>query len=279
MTDSHAHLDAAAFDGDRDAVLARARAAGVRRIVSIGMLDEAGSWERTFTLVDRLHPGGGDHRNPDLPELWTTVGCHPHDARRFSDSGGEEALARRAGRPRLLAIGEVGLDYHHDLSPRPLQRDVFRRQIRVARELGLPVVVHHRDAEDDFLRIADEEGLESCGAIMHCFTASRRLADAAVERGFLISFSGILTFADAEDLRAVAAAVPVDRLLVETDCPWLTPAPFRGRRNEPMRVVETARTLATAVGLAPDEVEAATDANFSRFFGMSGENDCVPPVR
>ncbi len=268
MTDSHAHIDDPAFDADREAMLSRASAAGVRRILSIGMLDEAGSWERAFALVDRLHPDGSDHENPNLPQLWTTVGCHPHDAHRFSGDGGEEALARRAARPRLLAIGEAGLDYHYDLSPRPEQRDVFRRQIRVARDLGLPVVVHHRDAEDDFLRIADEEGLAECGAILHCFTASRRLADAALERGFLISFSGILTFPSAADLRATAAAVPADRLLVETDCPLLTPAPFRGKRNEPMRVVETARVLASAAGLTPAELEAATDANFSRFFGL-----------
>ncbi len=268
MTDSHAHLDAPEFDADRDDVLRNARAAGVGRIVSIGMLDERESWERAFGLVDRLHPDGEDHGDPELPELWTTVGCHPHDASRFDETGGEEALSRRADRARLLAIGEVGLDYHYDLSPRPQQRDAFRRQIRVARELGLPVVVHHRDAEDDFLRIADEEGLADAGAIMHCFTATRRLADAAVERGFLISFSGILTFRNAGDLREIAAAVSVERLLVETDCPYLTPAPFRGRRNEPMRVVETARVLAAATGLAPDELEAATDANFSRFFGL-----------
>ncbi len=279
MTDSHAHLDAAEFDPDRDEVLLRARDAGVSRIVSIGMVDEAGSWERAFALVDRFHPDGEDHGNPELPELWTTVGCHPHDASRFDASGGEEALARRARRPRLLAIGEVGLDYHYDLSPRAAQRDGFRRQIRVARELRLPVVVHHRDAEEDFLRIADEESLDECGAIMHCFTASRPFAEAALERGFLISFSGILTFRNAGDLRSTARAVPLDRLLVETDCPYLTPIPFRGRRNEPMRVFETARTLSALVGVSLAELETATDENFSRFFGLSPESRPTPAVR
>ncbi|MYB31004.1 MAG: TatD family deoxyribonuclease, partial [Acidobacteria bacterium] len=220
MTDSHAHLDQPAFGPDRRAVLARAARAGVSTVVSIGMLDGEGSWEDTFSLVDALHPDGADHSEEEAPQLFTTLGCHPHDARLFGELGGEERLAELARRPRLLAIGEVGLDYHYDLSPRPEQRDVFRRQIRMARELGLPVVVHHRDAEDDFLRIADEEDLAGCGAILHCFTASERLARAGWERGFLISFSGILTFKNAEDLRRTAALVPLDHLLVETDSPY-----------------------------------------------------------
>ncbi len=270
MTDSHAHLDQPAFGPDRGAVLARAARAGVSTVVSIGMLDGEGSWEDTFSLVDALHPGGADHEGGEAPQLFTTLGCHPHDARLFGELGGEERLAELARRPRLLAIGEVGLDYHYDLSPRPEQRDVFRRQIRTARELGLPVVVHHRDAEDDFLRIADEEDLAACGAILHCFTASERLARAAWERGFLISFSGILTFRNAEDLRRTAALVPLDHLLVETDSPYLAPVPHRGKRAEPAMVVETARCLAGARGTELADIEAATDANFRRFFFDSG---------
>ena len=266
MTDSHAHLDQPAFGPDRRAVLARAARAGVSTVVSIGMLDGEGSWEDTFGLVDALHPDGADHSESEAPQLFTTLGCHPHDARLFGELGGEERLAELARRPRLLAIGEVGLDYHYDLSPRPEQRDVFRRQIRTARELGLPVVVHHRDAEDDFLRIADEEDLAACGAILHCFTASERLARAAWERGFLISFSGILTFKNAEDLRRTAALVPLDHLLVETDSPYLAPVPHRGKRAEPAMVVETARALAAARTADLEEIEAATDANFRRFF-------------
>ncbi|MXZ59466.1 MAG: TatD family deoxyribonuclease [Acidobacteria bacterium] len=266
MTDSHAHLDQPAFGPDRRAVLARAARAGVSTVVSIGMLDGEGSWEDTFSLVDALHPDGADHSEEEAPQLFTTLGCHPHDARLFGELGGEERLAELARRPRLLAIGEVGLDYHYDLSPRPEQRDVFRRQIRTARELGLPVVVHHRDAEDDFLRIADEEDLAACGAILHCFTASERLARAAWERGFLISFSGILTFKNAEDLRRTAALVPLDHLLVETDSPYLAPVPHRGKRAEPAMVVETARALAAVRAAELEEIETATDANFRRFF-------------
>ena len=266
MTDSHAHLDQPAFGPDRRAVLARAVRAGVSTVVSIGMLDGEASWENTFSLVDSLHPDGADHEDREAPQLFTTLGCHPHDARLFGELGGEERLAELARRPRLLAIGEVGLDYHYDLSPRPEQRDVFRRQIRTARELGLPVVVHHRDAEDDFLRIADEEDLPACGAILHCFTASERLARAGWERGFLISFSGILTFRNAEDLRRTAALVPLDHLLVETDSPYLAPVPHRGKRAEPAMVVETARALAAVREAELEEIEAATDANFRRFF-------------
>ena len=266
MTDSHAHLDQPAFAPDRQAVLARAARAGVSTVVSIGMLDGEGSWEDTFSLVDALHPDGADHSESEAPQLFTTLGCHPHDARLFEQLGGEERLAELARRPRLLAIGEVGLDYHYDLSPRPEQRDVFRRQIRTARDLGLPVVVHHRDAEDDFLRIADEEDLAACGAILHCFTASQRLARAAWERGFLISFSGILTFKNAEDLRRTAALTPLDHLLVETDSPYLAPTPHRGKRAEPAMVVETARCLAAVRATDLEEIEAATDANFRRFF-------------
>ena len=266
MTDSHAHLDQPAFGPDRRAVLARAARAGVSTVVSIGMLDGEASWEDTFSLVDALHPDGADHSEEEAPQLFTTLGCHPHDARLFGELGGEERLAELARRPRLLAIGEVGLDYHYDLSPRPEQRDVFRRQIRTARELGLPVVVHHRDAEDDFLRIADEEDLAACGAILHCFTASERLARAAWERGFLISFSGILTFKNAEDLRRTAALVPLDHLLVETDSPYLAPVPHRGKRAEPAMVVETARALAAVRAAELEEIETATDANFRRFF-------------
>ncbi len=279
MIDSHAHLEGPAFDRDRREVLERARRAGVSTVVSIGMLDAEASWKRTFALLDDLHPDGADHGEHDLPQLFTSIGCHPHDASRFESLGGEKTLASLATRPRLLAIGEVGLDYHYDLSPRAAQRDVFRRQIRVAREAGLPVVVHHRDAEQDFLDIADSEGLEACGAILHCFTGSDRLADAAVERGFLISFSGILTFRNAGELRETARRVPGRRLLVETDSPFLAPVPHRGKRAEPAMVASTARVLAAVRGTTPEDLEALTDANFRRFFFARGEREsgAAPP--
>lgn len=266
MTDSHAHLDLAAFDPDRMDTLRRARAAGVATVVSIGMMDPEESWRRTFALVDDLHPDGAPHRDPALPQIYTTIGCHPHEASGFDDFGGEERLEELARRPRLVAIGEIGLDYHYDHSPREVQREVFRRQVRVARRLGLPVSVHHRDAEADFLTIADEERLDECGAVLHCFTAGEALCRAALERGLFVSFSGILTFRNAEDLRRTARLVPRDCLLVETDSPYLAPIPHRGRRCEPAMVVETARRLAEVRGEPLAELEAATDANFRRLF-------------
>ena len=266
MTDSHAHLDMAAFDPDRTDTLRRARAAGVETVVSIGMMDPEESWRRTFALVDERHPDGAPHSDPALPQIYTTIGCHPHEAAGFDDFGGEERLEELARRPRLVAVGEIGLDYHYDNSPRDRQREVFRRQIRVARRLGLPVSVHHRDAEADFLAIADEERLDECGAVLHCFTAGEALCRAALERGFFVSFSGILTFRNAEDLRRTARLVPPDRLLVETDSPYLAPVPHRGRRCEPAMVVETARRLAEVRGEPPAELETATDANFRRLF-------------
>ena len=268
MTDSHAHLEMAAFDPDRREVLERAARSGVSRIVAMGTLDPAGSFRRTFALVDELHPGGRDHRNPALPQLWTSIGCHPHDARHFAALGGASRLRELAGRPRLLAIGEIGLDYHYNLSPRPVQRAVFRRQIGVARELGLPVVVHHREAEADFLRIADEEDLSAVRAVMHCFTGGPHLADAALERGFLLSFSGIVTFRNAPEVRASALRTPLSRMLVETDSPYLAPVPHRGRRAEPAMVCDTARRLAALRDLPPEALETATDANFQRFFRL-----------
>lgn len=270
MTDAHAHLEMAAFDGDRRPMLARAFRAGVSGIVAMGTLDPAGSWRRTFALLDDLHPDGAEHQDPGLPQLWTTIGCHPHEARRFDAVGGEERLLALARRPRLVAVGEIGLDYHYDFSPRPVQRQVFRRQIRVARELGLPVVVHHREAEADFLRIADEEGLPAAGTVMHCFTGGRRLAEATLERGFLLSFSGILTFRNAAEVRESAIRTPLDRMLVETDSPYLAPVPYRGRRAEPAMVVETARRLAALKGVSESSLEAVTDRNFRRFF-LRGE--------
>jgi len=257
VIDSHAHLEMEAFDPDREEVLARARAAGIETILSLAMIDESDSYLKAFPLIEV-------HEN-----LVTAVGCHPHDAKLFDERGGEDFLKRLASRPRLLAIGEIGLDYHYNLSPPEVQRDVFRRQIRVARELALPIIVHHREAESDLVKILEEEGVSEIGGILHSFTADRETAERALEMGFLISFSGILTFKTAAPLREVARRLPLDRLLVESDCPYLAPVPHRGKRNEPAFVRDTLRCLAEVKGLPPEEVERATDANFRRFFVLS----------
>ncbi len=257
MIDSHAHLDMEAFDLDRDLVFERAREAGVGAILSLGMIDEKRSYESAFALVAKR------------PELYTAIGCHPHDAKIFHEWGGEARLETIARRPRLVAIGEIGLDYHYNLSPPELQREVFRRQIRVARVLGLPVIVHHREAPADLRAILEEERANEVGGILHSFTADLETAEHAIEQGFLISFSGILTFKTASTLRAVAERLPLERLLVETDCPYLAPVPHRGKRNEPAFVRETARVLAELLGVSLEDVERATDENFRRLFRLA----------
>lgn len=246
-----------AFDADRDDVLKRAAEASVHTILSLGMIDEHDSYRKALPIVRSRE------------SLYTAVGCHPHDARIFDERGGEKLLEELAGSTtRLLAIGEIGLDYHYNWSPPEVQREVFRRQIRTARRLGLPVIVHHRDAPGDLVRILDEEKAAEVGGILHSFTADLETAEAAIGHGFLISFSGILTFKSAAPLREVARELPMDRLLVETDCPYLAPVPHRGKRNEPAFVRETAACLAELKGCTLGEVEAATDTNFLRFFGL-----------
>lgn len=256
MIDSHAHLEMEGFDDDREEVLARAQSAGVRTILSLGMVDEKDSYKKALPIVKA-------HEN-----MFTAVGCHPHDAKLFDDRGGERLLKELVSHPRLVAIGEIGLDYHYDWSPREQQQEVFRRQIRLARELELPVIIHQRESEMDLIPILDEEKAADVGGILHSFTADRATAEAAIERGFLISFSGILTFKNAGALREVAGALPLEKVLVETDSPYLAPVPHRGKRNEPAFVGETAACLARVKGLSEREVEEATDANFYRFFGL-----------
>jgi len=255
VIDSHAHLEMEAFDPDREEVLARARAAGIERILSLAMMDESDSYRKAFPLVDAHE------------DLVTAVGCHPHEAKIFDARGGEDFLKGVAGEPRVLAIGEVGLDYHYNLSPPDVQRDVFRRQIRVALELSLPLIIHHREAESDLLQILDEERVSK--GILHSFTSNLATAERAIEMGLLVSFSGILTFKNAAPLREVARRLPLDRLLVESDCPYLAPVPHRGKRNEPAFVRDTLRCLAEVKGLDPLDVERATDENFRRFFTLA----------
>lgn len=257
MIDSHAHLDMEDFDLDRDQVFERARDAGVGTILSLAMIDDKLSCERAFALVEKR------------PELYTALGCHPHDAKIFDEWGGESRLNELARRPRLVAIGEIGLDYHYNWSPPEVQREVFRRQIRAARGLGLPVIVHHREAPRDLRSILEQERAREVGGILHSFTADMETAQHALEQGFLISFSGILTFKTAGALREVAQRLPLDRLLVETDCPYLAPVPYRGKRNEPAFVRATAGVLAQLKGVSLEEVERATDENFRRLFRLA----------
>jgi TatD DNase family protein len=255
MVDSHAHLEMDAFDGDRDAVLQRAKAAGVDRILSLALYDEARSYEKAFQLVE------------SRPELLTAVGCHPHEARLFGPDA-ERTIEELARRERVVALGEVGLDYHYHHSTPESQREAFRRQIRLARRLALPLIIHQREAERDLLAILDEEDAAGVGGVLHSFTSDLATARAAIDRGFFVSFSGILTFKKAEALREVARELPLNRLLVETDCPYLAPVPHRGKRNEPAWVREVTETLARVKALSPRDVEEATAENFNACFRL-----------
>ena len=252
LVDSHCHLDFPGLAERLPEVLARAKAASVGRLVTIST--HVARFARYRALAE-AHP-----------EVFFTVGTHPHNAAEEPDVPAAE-IARLSAHPRCVAVGEAGLDYHYDNSPRDVQRRVFRTHIAAARESGLPLVVHARDADDDRTAIlAEEMGQGAFKAVLHCFSSGRRLAEVGVELGFYVSFSGILTFRRSEELRDIARAVPPERLLVETDAPYLAPEPHRGRSNEPAWVAHTARVLAETVGLSPDELADLTTRNFYRVF-------------
>jgi TatD DNase family protein len=252
LVDSHCHLDFPDFDEDRDAVLDRARAAGVETIVSIST--RVARFPQLRALVDRYH------------DVYCSAGTHPHNAAEEPDVTTEE-LVRLAADPKVVAIGEAGLDYHYDLSPRAAQRASFLRHIAAARETQLPLVIHAREADDDIGDILEaESGQGTFPAILHCFSSGPDLARRGVELGLYLSFSGILTFRRSDALREIARDVPLDRLLVETDAPYLAPTPHRGRRNEPAYVAETAKVLASVRGLSAEDLAKATTDNFYRIF-------------
>ncbi|MDW6022960.1 TatD family hydrolase [Mesorhizobium sp. BAC0120] len=252
LVDSHCHLDFPDFAEERAAVIARAVAAGVGRMVTIST--------RVKRFGDILAIAEA------YDEVFCSVGTHPHNAAEEPDITSDE-LVRLAAHPKVVAIGEAGLDYHYDKSPRPAQAEGFRRHIEAARQTGLPLVVHARSADDDIAAILEEEsGKGAFPFILHCFSSGRRLAEVGVALGGYISFSGILTFKNSDELRAIAADVPQDRLLVETDAPYLAPVPHRGKRNEPAYVAETARVLAETMGVSTDEVARIATGNFFRLF-------------
>ncbi|MFQ5776386.1 MAG: TatD family hydrolase [Terriglobia bacterium] len=252
--DSHAHLADERFDADRAAVLERARRAGVERILTIGNGTARADFEKTLALVEQ-------HKF-----LWAALGVHPHDAR-HADEDLLACVEVLAGGPRVLAWGEIGLDYHYDHSPRAVQQQAFRWQLQRARALRLAVIIHCREAWDDCLRILSEEWAASgLGGILHCFSGTAEVARRALEWGFLISFAGNVTFPRAENLREAAQAVPLDRLVLETDSPYLAPQAVRGKRNEPARVLEVAETLGRLHGLTREAMGARTSENFLRLF-------------
>ena len=257
LIDTHCHLDFPDFAPERDAVVARAKAAGIGRLITIS------------TRVDHFADYAAIAEAYD--DVYCTVGTHPHNAH-LEPEAAAGRIVELARHPKCVGIGEAGLDYHYDRAPRETAQRVFRSHIGAARESGLPLVIHTRDADEDTARILEEEmGKGAFNALLHCFTGSRELAERALELGLYISFSGVVTFKAAEELRAVARTVPLDRLLVETDCPYLAPIPYRGKRNEPAYVVETAKRLAELRGLSLDELARVTTENFKRLFFTVGQ--------
>lgn len=252
LVDSHCHLDFPDFKDELDGVVGRARMAGIGRLVTIST--RVRRQDGLLAICERF------------PDVFSSVGTHPHHADEELDIGAKE-LAARARHPKVVAIGEAGLDYHYDNSPRAAQEQGFRAHIAAARDTQLPLVIHSREADDDTARILREETVKGAfTAVLHCFTGSRGLALTGIELGLYVSFTGILTFKRSDTLRAIAAELPADRILVETDAPYLAPGPHRGKRCEPAYVAETAKVLAAARGVSPDEIARQTTDNFFRLF-------------
>jgi TatD DNase family protein len=250
FVDSHCHLDDKQFDSDRDAAIARAREAGVETLVAVGTGNGPPDLEAGTRLAD-VHQS-----------MYATVGVHPHDATK-ADASTFERLRELLRHPKVVAVGEIGLDYHYDFSPREVQRDVFSKQLAIAREADRPVVIHTREAWDDTIRLLRESG--AARGVLHCFSGGPEEAQQALDLGFHISFAGVVTFPKALNIQAAARMVPADRLLIETDAPYLAPAPKRGKRNEPAFVVETARKLAELRGVPLEEIARTTTGNFRTF--------------
>ncbi|HKT88004.1 MAG TPA: TatD family hydrolase [Candidatus Sulfotelmatobacter sp.] len=273
FVDSHAHLDGGQFDSDREEVISRAFEAGVRTMVAIGNGDGPPTLDAGIRLAEMY------------PFLYATIGIHPHEARLASDHAYAE-MERLARHPKVIAWGEIGLDYFYDHSPRETQKQVFSRQMELAAAAKLPIVIHCRPSDnsenawDDCLQmIHDQLTPHGLGGVLHCFTGTWPQAKRALDMGFIISFAGNVTFAKAQQIRDAALEVPLDRMFIETDCPYLAPVPYRGKRNEPSFVKETARKLGELRGLSMEEVGEQTARNFYNFFKISETVESKVPAR
>lgn len=254
LYDTHAHITEEEFAADREEVLERARAAGVVLINNIAYNLESSL--QAITLAE----------NNDF--VYASVGFHPHNAVE-AGPGYLEELKSMAAHPKVVALGEIGLDYYRDLSPRELQRKVFREQLSLASELGLPVIIHDRDAHGDLMEILRDVGLGPAGGVMHCYSGSWEMARECLAMGFYLSFAGPVTYQNASRLKDVASRVPLDRLLLETDAPYLTPAPHRGKRNEPSYIAFTAKEIADLRGMEVEELAKTCTENGRRLFGIA----------
>lgn len=265
--DTHAHLDDKRFSEDLDAVVARAKDAGLKSIITVGCWKKSAGFGPALDVLKKY----------DL--LWLALGVHPHEAKDVSDSSPWDEIKKAAlqkgadGKGRLIAIGETGLDYHYDHSPRDVQKHIFARQIALARELNLPIIVHSREADKDTMEILKAEGASDVGGVFHCFSGTKEVAKEALDMGFYLSFTGVVTFPKAEGLREVVKTIPIEKTLIETDCPYLAPAAHRGDRNEPAFVVETAKEIARLKGLTLDDVARITTLNAEELFGLRNAED------
>jgi len=275
FVDSHCHVDGAEFDADREEVISRAEANGVKMMLVIGTGEpQSGNFERAVSLAEK-------HEN-----IFAAVGIHPHDAKTFDADAESQLISLAKSSEKVVAWGEIGLDFYYEHSPKDVQEEVFRKQIRIAGELNLPIIIHSREADNETVEILTEEcggktengkrkteneaegevNNKFRGGVMHCFGGTAEMAKSLMDIGFLISFAGNVTFKKAANLRDAARVVPLDKLLIETDCPYLAPMPFRGKRNEPMFVVETAKFLADFYGVELEELANQTTQNFLDFF-------------
>src|SRR5215472_3565318 len=269
FVDSHAHLEGHRFDADREAVIARAREAGIDMIVAMGNGDGPVNFDCGILLAEKYE------------FVYATIGIHPHEAK-LADQAAFDRMEQLAKRPKVIAWGEIGLDYYYDHSPRELQQQVFVKQMELARAAKLPIVIHCRPSDnsenawDDCLRLISEQWVPSgLGGVMHCFTGNAEQAKRSFDMGFMISFAGNVTFPKAQQIRDAARMVPMDRMLIETDSPFLAPIPHRGKRNEPMFVKEVARQLGELRGFPAEEIGVQTTQNFQRFFSLHEKRTTV----
>lgn len=270
--DTHAHLDDPRFDSDRDSVIDRAAEAGLKTIVSVGCWNSKHGFTRLLEILRKYE------------FLYAALGVHPHEAKEAVDDTPFELIKKLAleYKGRIIAIGETGLDYHYDHSPKERQKEVFAKEIRLARELNLPLIIHSREADKDTIEILKAEGAHEIGGVFHCFSGDMKTAEEAVKLGFFLSFTGVITFSNAEGLRNIIKAVPVENMLIETDCPYLAPIPHRGKRNEPSYVVNTASKIAEIKNLSVDDVARITTRNAEGLFGMAKQAEDVKiayPIR
>lgn len=260
LIDTHAHLDDPKFNSDIDDVLKRAQDAGIENIITVGTWQKDAGLEHILPLLDKY----------DF--LYASLGVHPHDAQGANDAAFSE-IRELAAHPKVIAIGETGLDYHYEHSPKDIQKKVFIKHIQLARELNLPLTIHSREAENDTLEILMQEGVMDIGGVLHCFSGPYEMAKRCLDMGLYLSFTGVVTFPKATNIHEVVKKISVEKMLLETDCPYLAPEPHRGKRNEPSFIVETAKRIAEIKGLSYEDVARITTLNAKDLFGIEGKTE------